>query len=62
MSVKKIFKCLRCAEPCVTTVFSEDMPDNIDIEAEIWLICNTCSEAVMLSSDMFKQVASHQVH
>ena len=45
---KKIFHCVRCHEPCFETVIVDDL----EMEEEIWLLCDECLEVTTPSLDL----------
>lgn len=49
---KKIFKCVKCQQPCFETVFLEEVEDHVKQHGEIWLLCEDCLETLSPSVDL----------
>mgnify|MGYP003631362110 CR=1 FL=1 len=45
---KKTFTCVKCREPCLETLFCEELEEL----GEIWLLCETCLENTSPSVDL----------
>jgi len=61
-SIDKHFFCIRCREPCFTSVFSEEVLKRIDLDKEILLFCDDCYGEVTLSEDVFNSKTTFEIH
>jgi len=59
---RKIFRCVKCTEPCYETIINYEGEWLMRHEGEVWLLCDECLEALTPSLDLLVPRQELPVH